>query len=230
MTVNGLALDTTTVPCADLVCYDRNPRQGNVNAIASSLEVLGQYRPIVVNTGTHTGRASEVLAGNHTLQAARKLDWATIRAVYVDVDDDTAARIVAADNRTSDLAHYDDRLLLELLSELPDLDGTGYDPGDLDDLIVAVEPAGDDTAEAGERTPQQRNGGEPEEGFNRYEHRDEWENAGRRMVILDYPLPTYVWAQEQLTTLAERYGTDSNADTVLRLINDVTGEEPPTDA
>jgi hypothetical protein len=25
-------------------------------------------------------------------------------------------------------------LLLELLSELPDLDGTGYDPGDVDDL------------------------------------------------------------------------------------------------
>jgi hypothetical protein len=54
--------------------------------------------------------------------------------VTVDVDEDQAARIVAADNRTSDLAEYDERLLLELLAELPDLDGTGYDPGDLAEL------------------------------------------------------------------------------------------------
>jgi hypothetical protein len=127
-------LTTAEVPVADLRTYHRNPRRGNTAVIARSLTVNGQYRPLVVNTGTHTGRVNEVLAGNHTLMAARDLGWESIAVVTVDVDDDQAARIVAADNRTADLADYDDRLLAELLADLPDLDGTGYDPGDLDQI------------------------------------------------------------------------------------------------
>jgi site-specific DNA-methyltransferase (adenine-specific) len=131
-------LTTTRVPVAELRTYHRNPRRGNTAVIAQSLTVNGQYRPIVVNAGTHTGRPGEVLAGNHTLMAARDLGWADVAAVTVDVDEDQAARIVAADNRTADLGEYDDRLLLELLADLPDLDGTGYDPGDLEALEAAL--------------------------------------------------------------------------------------------
>jgi len=127
-------LQVTYYPTADLRLYHRNPRVGNTSRIAESLTVNGQYKPVVVNRGTHTGRPNEVLAGNHTLKAARDLGWDTIAAVTIDVDDDQAARIVAADNRTSDLGSYDDRLLLELLTDLPNLDGTGYDPGDIDAL------------------------------------------------------------------------------------------------
>ena len=127
-------LTTTEQPVAELRTYHRNPRVGNVDRIAESLRVNGQYRPVVVNAGTHTGRANEVLAGNHTVKAARDLGWEHVAVVTVDVDDDQCARIVAADNRTADLGSYDDRLLAELLSELPNLDGTGYDPGDLDAL------------------------------------------------------------------------------------------------
>lgn len=131
-------LVVTQEPVGGLHTYHRNPRRGNVAVIASSLTVNGQYRPVVVNAGTHTGRPNEVLAGNHTLMAARDLGWASVAAVTVDVDDDQAMRIVAADNRTADLGEYDDRLLLELLAELPDLDGTGFDPGDLTDLEAAL--------------------------------------------------------------------------------------------
>ncbi|SNR44299.1 ParB-like nuclease domain-containing protein [Haloechinothrix alba] len=132
-------LTTDTAPVAELRAYHRNPRQGDTRAIAESLRVNGQYRPIVVNRGTHTGRANEVLAGNHTLAAARDEGWAEITVCYVDVDDDQAARIVTADNRTADRASYDDRILAELLTDLPDLDGTGYDPGDLDDILARID-------------------------------------------------------------------------------------------
>lgn len=87
----------------ELTPYHRNPRRGDVEAITRSLEINGQYRPIVVNLGTRTTRPLEVLAGNHTLAAAKALGWAQIDAVTVDVDDMEAARIVAADNRTADL-------------------------------------------------------------------------------------------------------------------------------
>lgn len=129
----GLAV--TAIPLDKLTAYHRNPRRGNIPAIAESLERLGQYRPIVVNEGTHTGRPFEVLAGNHTLYAARELGWDTIDTVTVDVDDDTAARIVLVDNRSADLATNDDEILAAVLSDLPDLTGTGYDQDDLDELL-----------------------------------------------------------------------------------------------
>lgn len=123
--------------CAELRPYHRNPRRGDVEAITRSLEINGQYRPIVVNLGTTTGRPLEVLAGNHTLAAAKTLQWSQIDAVTVDVDDMEAARIVAADNRTADLGSYDNDLLIELLGELEGLDGTGYTQDDIDALTGA---------------------------------------------------------------------------------------------
>ncbi|MDX2849340.1 ParB N-terminal domain-containing protein [Streptomyces sp. PA03-3a] len=123
------------VPIDDLVVFHRNPRTGDVDAIAESLRVNGQYKAIVVNRGTHTSRPNEILAGNHTWTAAKQLGWEQIAATWVDVSDEDAARIVVVDNRTSDLAGYDSELLADILEELPDLDGTGYDQTALDKLL-----------------------------------------------------------------------------------------------
>jgi site-specific DNA-methyltransferase (adenine-specific) len=124
------------VPIAELRPYDRNPRRGSVEAIRESLERNGQYRPVVVNR-----RSGEVLAGNHTLAAATQLGWSEIAATYVSVDAEQAKRIVLADNRTNDLAGYDEGLLAELLNELPDLTGTAYDEDSLSELLDSVAPA-----------------------------------------------------------------------------------------
>lgn len=132
-------LETAQVPTAELRLYEGNARQGDVGAITESLRRLGQYRAIVVNRGTLTGRPLEVLAGNHTVQAARAIGWATITAHLVDVDDDTARRIVLVDNRTNDLATNDTAALLELLQHLEgDYSGTGYDGDAVDELLEAV--------------------------------------------------------------------------------------------
>ena len=131
---------------SELRTHHKNPRQGVVPAIMASLRAHGQYRPLVVNRGTHTGRVNEVLAGNHTLKAIRTLAeeypsddrWQNVQCWMLDVDDDEGDRIVAVDNRTSELGSFDDRLLLELLSGLPDLTGTGYDESDLAALEALV--------------------------------------------------------------------------------------------
>jgi hypothetical protein len=127
-------------PTADLSVYYRNPRRGDVSAIMASLERNAQYRPIVVNAGTLTGRPLEVLAGNHTLLAARELDWPTIQCWEIDVDEQAATLIVAADNRIADLGTYDEAELIALLSLAGDLTGTGYSNGDLADLLKANTP------------------------------------------------------------------------------------------
>lgn len=128
-------LTLESVPTAGLRTFHKNPRQGNVAVLVNSLRVNGQYKPIVVNRGTHTGRECEVLAGNHTLIAAREAGWEDISVVWVDVDEDHAARIVAADNRVADLGTYDEAVLADLLGGLPSLEGTGYADSDLAALL-----------------------------------------------------------------------------------------------
>lgn len=129
------SLAELAVPIAELNPYHRNPRTGDLDAICESLSVNGQYRPIVVNRGTLTGRPNEILAGNHTFKAAKQLGWTEIAVTWLDVDDDAAAKIVIVDNRTNDLAGYDSVLLADILTDLPDLQGTGYDQGQLDQLL-----------------------------------------------------------------------------------------------
>lgn len=130
-------------PVGELVTYHKNPRRGVVEKIAESLRVRGQYRPIVVNVGSLTGRPNEILAGNHTFAAAVQLGWASIAATTVDVDDEHAAQIVLADNRLADLGGYDDATLLEVLESAGTLEGTGYEETDLAALRAALdEPVG----------------------------------------------------------------------------------------
>jgi len=127
-------LDTLTVPIDSVKPHPRNPRRGNVEAIIESLARNGQYRPIVVNR-----RDCCILGGNHTWQAAKALGWEHIAATWVDVDEETAARILVVDNRTNDLAGWDDEGLLAVLEELVDLEGTGYDERALAELAAQIE-------------------------------------------------------------------------------------------
>lgn len=132
----------------ELNTAEGNPRRGRVDVIAESLRVTGQYRPIVVNKGTHTGRPMEVLAGNHTLLAARSLGWAEVDAWVVDVDDQSAKRIVVADNRTADAGDYDNAALADLLASLESLEGTGYSLEELDALYGLIDaPSLDELAD-----------------------------------------------------------------------------------
>lgn len=137
------------VPIDGLQHYGRNPRRGDVAAIAESLEINGQYKPIVVRAGTN-----EVLAGNHTLKAARELGWDKIAVTFVDVDDDQAARIVLVDNRTNDLAGYDEAELTELLQSLPTLDGTGFTQASLDELVYGIEQEPAEASDTADEVPE----------------------------------------------------------------------------
>lgn len=121
-----------------------NPRHGDVAAVKASLEAFGQRKPIVVRRSDRT-----VIAGNHTLAAARELGWTQVAVVWVDDDDATAKAFALADNRTADLGGYDEQALANLIAEVQAVDeallaATGWTPDDLlqllDDL-AAAEPA-----------------------------------------------------------------------------------------
>ncbi len=134
-------LASLVVPLGSVQRYPGNPRTHNLDVLRTSLRRNGQYRPVVVNR-----RTMQVLAGNGTHEAAELEGWPEIAATMVDVDEQEAARIVAVDNRASDLGGYDDSALLAILEGLPDLEGTGYDQDALDALEALVHPGGEGPA------------------------------------------------------------------------------------
>ena len=156
---------TTAVAPHELSTYYKNARRGDIPTIVGSLKAHGQYKPIVVNIGTHTGRPNEVLAGNHTLMAFRTLAeqnptddrWSSVLAHWVDVDEDRAARIVLVDNRSSEIGAVDTDQLYDLICSLgDDLEGTGYDDDYLNMLaaLASGPPSLDDLAnEVGDPLP-----------------------------------------------------------------------------
>ena len=125
-------------PVEDVSPHPENPREGDVEVITESIRANGCYRPIHAQRST-----GHILAGNHTYEALAELGATRVPVVWLDVDDTTAARILLVDNRSADLAAYDDRQLAALLEQVkgatPDgLDGTGYDDDDLDALLLVL--------------------------------------------------------------------------------------------
>ena len=119
-------MDTTIVPISSLTLDPTNARkhsETNLRAIANSLKRFGQRKPIVV-------QGSTVLAGNGTLEAARSLGWMEIAIVKVpdEWDAQTAKAFAIADNRSAELAEWDEATLGVQLMELTD---AGFDIGDI---------------------------------------------------------------------------------------------------
>lgn len=139
----------TQTPIAQLKFYPGNARRGDIDLISESLERLGQYKPVVVCSGEKAPElANVILTGNHTVMAAQRLGWDAIDVHWVDLDADTAKRAVIVDNKANDEATYEVEELVNLLTELPDLSGTGFDRDELDELLEAL-----DTPELEEETP-----------------------------------------------------------------------------
>lgn len=213
-------------PIADLKPYGSNPRRGNVAVIAESLKAHGQYRPIVVRADTN-----EVLAGNHTLAAAKELGWTDLAVTYVDVDDEQAARIVLVDNRSADLGSYDDQVLLDLLASLDaggGLGGTGYTGDDLDDLMALLSESEKSTPVADPESPTKENAWE---STDLKEYAERYEEQGRRLIVLDYDRNDYARVTAALDKLRAEHGVDSNSHAIAihlaELFPEATSEAAP---
>jgi len=133
-------LNTTyeEVELSQLKTHPANPRRGDLDIIKQSISVNGFYGSVVVNR-----RTSHILAGNHRYLAAKDLGYETVPVTWVDVGEREEKRILAADNRTSELGGYDDAILADLLQELSDadmLEGSGYGDDELEEMINILNP------------------------------------------------------------------------------------------
>jgi hypothetical protein len=142
------SLRPLAVPVDNLTNDPENARRGDVAAVRRSLNVFGQRKPVVAKrTGTDAeGRPTGIVeAGNTTFAAACDLGWTHVAAVFVDDDTMTARAYALADNRTGELASWDEQQLSDHLRSLadaefdmealgwtgPDLASLLADPGDL---------------------------------------------------------------------------------------------------
>lgn len=108
------------VPCDQLTLDPKNARvhdERNLKAIADSLRQFGQRLPIVVQKD-----GMIVRAGNGRLTVARAMGWTHIAAVVTDDADEVAAAFGIADNRTAELAEWDDDILAEVMESVDGMD------------------------------------------------------------------------------------------------------------
>lgn len=130
------------IPCADLHNDPANVRKHgdqNLAAIKASLVRFGQQKPIVVN------QDGVVVAGNGTLMAARALNWTTIKAIRTNLVGSEATAFAIADNRTAELAEWDESALHQQLAAIAIDDeellaATGFDEKELAKLAAANAP------------------------------------------------------------------------------------------
>ena len=122
-------MNIETIAVAELSLDPSNVRKHsrrNLDAIKASLRKFGQQKPIVVDA------KGIVLAGNGTLTAAKELGWTEIQITRTELAGVEATAFAIADNRTAELAEWDEDGLTKVLESLKVEDAdllaaTGFD-------------------------------------------------------------------------------------------------------
>jgi ParB-like chromosome segregation protein Spo0J len=130
-------MKTERVPIGSVQFDPANVRrhgEKNLDAIKASLSRFGQQKPIVVDAD------GIVRAGNGTLMAAKALGWPEVTIVRTSLKGAEATAYAIADNRTAELAEWDDDALAQTLAALQIQDeelakATGFDDVDIASLV-----------------------------------------------------------------------------------------------
>lgn len=190
------------IPLSSIHEHPDNPRRGDDEAVAESVEVNGFFGAVLVHRAT-----GDVLAGNTRYRVLTAAGADSVPGFWIDCDAATARRILLADNRTSDLAFYDDAALVDLLTAVQSTDsllGTGYDSTAYELLLQAVSA---ESILGGVR-----------QGMLPSERRDALEASGIRSIILPLGPGDYEEVVDGLTALRSAWSLDTNSEVVRRLV------------
>jgi DNA modification methylase len=124
----------------------RKHPERNLATIKASLLRFGQQKPIVVDA------SGVVRAGNGTLAAAKALGWKEIAIVRSSLTGSDATAYAIADNRTAELAEWDDDALAQTLAALQIedealLEAAGFDASELQAMTDPGEVVQDEVPE-----------------------------------------------------------------------------------
>ena len=131
------SLAIEVMPIGTIIPYARNPRRNEhaVAKVAGSIKEFGFRQPIVVD------KEMVIIVGHTRLLAAQQLGFTHV-PVHI-AENLTPSQIKAyriADNRTNEEAEWDEEMLAIELGDLKDadfdLDLTGFDPDELEELLA----------------------------------------------------------------------------------------------
>jgi hypothetical protein len=138
-------LESLLIEIDSLNMLPDNPRRGNVEAIKRSLDRFGQMKPIVYRMQEIDGKqAAVVIAGNHTVLAARELGWDQIAGVDASLlSDEEASLFALADNRVAELGTIDNDALRAYLASIEIEDPSLYEAAsfsqqEVDRLLASI--------------------------------------------------------------------------------------------
>jgi hypothetical protein len=150
MKIQYVAIDSVHVDPGNV----RKHPERNLEVIKASLARFGQQKPIVIDAN------GVVRAGNGTLEAAKALGWKKIAIVRTELANSEATAFSIADNRSAELAEWDDPGLAETLRSLQaeefDLDVVGFTSDDVDGLL---ERLANDASGEGDQEPENKGTG-----------------------------------------------------------------------
>lgn len=128
-----------TVKIKDCSPLEKNPRRHNdvqITELKKSLEMFGQYRPLVIDEN------GKILAGNGMFQAMTELGWKEANAIrMIGLTETQKNKLILADNKIYELGANDYNLIDEIILTLDDLEVPGYDPEMLKNLMLSTEQA-----------------------------------------------------------------------------------------
>ena len=141
-----MAKQKATTPAAEMVAIDRlkpwarNPRKNDgkpVDEVAASIQRFGFGAPILARLAD-----GEIIGGHTRYKAAQKLGLTEVPVRFLDLSESEAHALALSDNRTGELAAWDDAELLAILRDVATseqaLAGTGFSNEDLDALVQGL--------------------------------------------------------------------------------------------
>jgi ParB-like chromosome segregation protein Spo0J len=137
--VERVPIDSITMDPSNVRKHDAR----NMDAITSSLQRFGAQWPLAVVDGDGIVRA-----GNGRIAAAKAMGWTEVPIVRTSLTGADAVAFAIADNRTSELAAWDDEALAKTLAALQNDESidhtvTGFDDADIERIISDATGAGD---------------------------------------------------------------------------------------
>jgi site-specific DNA-methyltransferase (adenine-specific) len=178
------------VPLDSVHLNPENPRLNDpaVEPVMQSIARFGFRVPIVVNRRTNL-----IEAGNTRWKAAQRMGLTEIPVIFADDDEVTALAFALADNRTAEIAAWDEHALAELLQRLDEeqaLVYSGFTEDDLASLLArldAQEKSGrDETFDADQAMAE----AEQQQGPTRVQPGEIWQLGRHRLLCGDSTDPS----------------------------------------
>jgi DNA modification methylase len=184
------SLSITYHPVAHLKLDPKNPRLHSpkqLRQIARSIEAFGFNVPVLVDAQL------QIVAGHGRIQACQLLGITEVPTISLEHLTEAQARaFMIADNRLTENAEWDDRLLAQQFKELSEveldfsLEATGFEMGEIDVMVENLAPAPEGEEDPADAVP------EPVTGIQVSKVGDLWQ-LGRHKVCCGNSLnqPTY---------------------------------------